>query len=65
MLISGITHVIQRFVYAALIVGTAGFRLIVLFGVIYFIIGLLMLRKTRAALWVGVILPAIGGLLGI
>jgi hypothetical protein len=66
MLVSGITHISQRFVYKASVIGTASFRLIGLWGIIYFIIGLfLLLGKTRVALWAGAILPAIGGLLGV
>lgn len=35
------------------------------FGVIYFFIGLFLLRRNLIALWFGAILPRIGGLLGI
>ena len=35
------------------------------FGVAYFIIGLMLLRYGRLALWLGAILPTIGGILGL
>jgi hypothetical protein len=61
MLISGVTHVSQLFVYQheGSVIGAS------IFGVIYFIIGILLLGKTRTALLLGIILPAIGGSLGI
>lgn len=61
MLISGMTHVSQLAVYGATreIYGPA------VFGVLYFGIGLLLLGRTRTALWAGATLPAIGGAGGI
>jgi hypothetical protein len=61
LLVSGITHVGQLAVYDAdaQVMGAAAF------GVVYFCIGLLLLRPARTALWLGAILPAIGGLLGV
>jgi hypothetical protein len=61
LLISAVTHVAQIFVYGtgAHVLGAAGF------GVIYFFIGLFLVMRKRWALWLGVILPPIGGVLGI
>ncbi|NOY98691.1 MAG: hypothetical protein GXP40_05740 [Chloroflexi bacterium] len=61
MLISGVTHVSQLFVYGAevSVVGAS------VFGLIYFVIGLFLLGKRRGALWAGAILPTIGGILGV
>jgi hypothetical protein len=61
MLLSGVTHVVQLGVYGthADVVGAA------LFGVAYFAIGLALRGPSRAALWLGATLPAIGGALGI
>ncbi len=62
MILSGVTHVAQLFVYETEIkvLGAAGF------GVIYFTIGLLLLLwRSRVPLWLGAILPVIGGLAGV
>lgn len=61
MLISGVTHLMQLLVYSleAHVVGAAAF------GIVYFIIGFLLLRSSRLALWLGAILPTIGGILGV
>ena len=61
MLISGVTHLIQLQVYPleGHVIGAAAF------GIVYFIIGLMLLRFTPIALWLGAILPTIGGVLGI
>ena len=61
MLISSVTHVVQLQVYPLEhhVIGAAGF------GVIYFFIGLFLLRRKRLAMWFGAILPTIGGVLGI
>ena len=61
MIISGVTHLIQLFVYPleGHVIGAAAF------GVLYFIIGLMLLRFKTIALWLGAILPTIGGVLGI
>lgn len=55
---SGITHVIQLIPYGfskATIIAAA-------YGSSYFWIGLLLLGRTRFALWLATILPAIGGM---
>lgn len=61
LLLSGITHVAQLAVYrhAANVVGAAGF------GVVYFMIGIAVLRRWPAALHLAAVLPTIGGLLGV
>ena len=61
MLVSSVTHVIQLQVYPLEhhVIGAAGF------GIIYFFIGLFLLRRRRLAMWFGAILPTIGGILGI
>ena len=61
MLISSVTHVVQLQVYPLEhhVIGAAGF------GVIYFFIGLFLLRRQRLAMWFGAILPTIGGILGV
>lgn len=60
MIISGITHVSQIFFYdeARTLIGVSAF------GVAYFLIGVFLLRQNRIAIWVGAILPAIGGMGG-
>ena len=60
MLISGVTHVVQLQVYPLEhhVIGAAGF------GIIYFWIGIFLLRRRRRAFWFGAILPTIGGILG-
>lgn len=61
MIISGITHNLQLLVYTreGHVWGAAAF------GIAYFIIGLMLLRFSRLALWLGAILPSIGGVLGV
>jgi hypothetical protein len=61
MLLSGVTHVAQLFVYGAPghVVGAS------LFGIAYFAIGVALKGQSRAALWLGAIVPAIGGTLGV
>ncbi|BAU64427.1 hypothetical protein STA3757_17990 [Stanieria sp. NIES-3757] len=61
MLISGVTHLMQLLVYSleAHVLGAAAF------GIVYLIIGFLLLRSRRLALWLGAILPTIGGILGV
>ncbi|MCC6490153.1 MAG: hypothetical protein IT364_21895 [Candidatus Hydrogenedentes bacterium] len=61
MLLSGITHVAQLAVYGTerSAVGAS------VFGCIYFAIGLLLLSRARIALILGVLLPSIGGVLGV
>jgi hypothetical protein len=61
MIIYAFTHISQIWVY-----GLAGSVIwAALFGVSYLIIGILLLGRSRIGLWLGAILPAIGGLLGI
>ncbi|MGL6342017.1 MAG: hypothetical protein ACRC80_23085 [Waterburya sp.] len=61
MLISSVTHVVQLQVYPLEhhVIGAAAF------GIIYFFIGLFLLRRNRLALWLGSIAPSIGGVLGV
>lgn len=61
MIVSGVTHNLQLLVYAkeGHVWGAAAF------GIAYFVIGLMLLRYSRVALWWGAILPTIGGILGI
>ena len=61
MLVSSVTHVVQLQVYPLEhhVIGAAGF------GIIYFFIGLFLLRRRRLAMWFGAILPTIGGILGV
>ncbi len=61
MVLSGFTHVAQLFVYEHHdhVVGAA------LFGVMYFLIGMLLLGRGTVGVWLGLILPSIGGTLGI
>ena len=60
LLVSSVTHVAQLQVYPLEhhVIGAAGF------GVVYFFIGLFLLRRKRLALWLGAIFPSIGGVLG-
>ncbi len=55
MIISSVTHVLQLKVYPLShhVIGAAAF------GIIYFFIGLFLLRRSRLALWLGAILPSI------
>jgi len=60
--ISGVTHILQLLVYPP------HFHVIgaVVFGFIYFAIGLfILLKNRRIALYFGAILPTIGGILGL
>ena len=61
MIISSVTHVLQLFVYPLEhhVLGAAAF------GIIYFFIGLFLLRRNLVAIWLGAILPSLGGILGI
>jgi len=61
MLISGVTHVAQLAVYPA----HAHVVTAAIFGLLYFSIGLYLLRPKRAALWCAALFPLIGGSLGI
>ena len=61
MIISSVTHVLQLLVYPLEhhVIGAATF------GVMYFFIGLFLLRRSFVAFWLGAILPSIGGVLGV
>ena len=61
MIISSVTHVLQLRVYPPEhhVIGAAAF------GIIYFFIGLFLLRRNYLALWLGAIMPSIGGVLGV
>ena len=61
MLVSSVTHVVQLQVYPLEhhVIGAAAF------GIIYFFIGLFLLRRSHLALWLGAIMPSIGGVLGV
>ncbi len=61
MIISSVTHVLQLKVYPLEhhVIGAAGF------GILYLVIGLLLLRGNLLSLWLGAILPSIGGILGV
>lgn len=61
MIISSVTHVVQLQVYPLEhhVIGAAAF------GIIYFFIGLFLLRRHPLAFWWGAILPSIGGVLGV
>ena len=61
MLISSVTHVVQLQVYPLEhhVIGAAAF------GIIYFFIGIFILRRNHVAFWLGAILPSIGGVLGV
>jgi uncharacterized membrane protein HdeD (DUF308 family) len=62
MLISGVTHVAQLFVYPENHSAWGAS----IFGGIYFVLGLYLHRsKGRAALWLTAVLPTIGGALGV
>ena len=61
MIISSVTHVLQLGVYPLEhhVIGAA------VFGIIYFFIGFFLLRSNYLSLWMGAILPSLGGVLGI
>jgi len=61
LIVSGVTHVAQLAVYSLEphVIGAASF------GIIYFGIGILLLRGSRAGLWLAVTLPSVGGVLGV
>lgn len=62
LLLSGVAHV--AVIAGDPMTGTAA--VVGGFGIVYFLIGLLLFRvEGRAELWAGVIVPAIGGTLGV
>ena len=58
MILSGLTHPSQLLVYG----NTPDIRGPALFGVLFLFVGLSLLTRFQAALWVGVLLPLIGGI---
>lgn len=60
LLISGLTHVAQLAVYArdTHVIAAAAF------GAVYVAVGLLLVRGSRAGLWLALTLPSVGGVLG-
>ena len=61
MMLSGVTHVAQLFFYSA----EFSVLFAAIYGASYFFIGLGLLSRSEIPLWLGAILPAIGGILGI
>ena len=61
LLVSSVTHVVQLQVYPLEhhVIGAAGF------GIVYFFIGIFLLRHNSKAVWFGAMLPSIGGILGV
>ena len=61
LLITGVTHGAQFLLQQASATNTpAGAA----FGLVYFVIGLLLLRSGRLPLWLGAVVPGIGAVLG-
>jgi hypothetical protein len=61
LIVSSLTHMAQLAVYARdthVIAATA-------FGVVYFTVGLLLVRGSRAGLWLALTLRSVGGVLGV
>ena len=62
LMISGVTHVTQLFVYPP----TSNVIGAFLFGVLYFFIGIKIFEKeTISFYWAGAVYPTIGGMLGV
>ncbi len=62
LLISGVTHVAQLWVYP----NDSTAKLAAAFGVVYFIIGLLvLLSRSGIAIWASLVFPIIGAILGV
>ena len=61
LFVSSLTHVAQLAVYSrdTHIIAAAAF------GVVYGAVGLLLVRGSRAGLWLAITLPSVGGVLGI
>lgn len=61
LVLSGVTHVAQLAFYQGVGYGAAAF------GVVYFILGIALLRRSgsRALAWLAVVLPTIGGVIGL
>ena len=61
LIVSNLTHVAQLAVYGrdTHVIAAAAF------GVVYFAITLLLVRGSRAGLWLAITLPSVGGVLGV
>ncbi len=61
LMLSGVTHISQLLVYSdrRILIG------VTTFGVIYLVLGWLLARGSRSALWAAAILPTFGGAAGI
>ena len=61
LVISGVTHISQLWVYPTDVsaIGAS------IFGILYFVIGVILLLKYEAGLWLSIIFPVIGGVLGV
>jgi hypothetical protein len=62
LLFTGLLHVIQIFTTTVI---DAAILITVTFGVIYLVLGFLLLRSGRVALWLAAILPLVGLLLAL
>jgi hypothetical protein len=60
LLLTGLLHVIQIFTVTVI---DAAIFITVTFGVIYLVLGILLLRSGRVVLWLAAILPLVGLLL--
>jgi hypothetical protein len=60
LILSSLTHVAQLAVYGrnTHVIAAAAF------GIVYGVVGLLLVRRSRAGLWLAIILPCVGGGLG-
>ena len=61
LIVSSMTHVAQLAMYSleTHVIAAAAF------GVVYFAVGMLLVRGARVGLWLAITLPSIGGALGI
>ncbi len=61
LIVSSLTHMAQLAVYSpdTHVIAAAAF------GVVYFVVGMLLVRGSRAGLWLALTLPSVGGVLGI
>jgi hypothetical protein len=61
LIVSSLTHVAQLAVYSreTHIIAAAAF------GVVYFAVGMLLVRGARVGLWLAITLPSVGGVLGV
>ena len=60
LIVSSLTHMAQLAVYSrdTHVIAAA-------FGVVYFVVGMLLVRGSRSGLWLALTLPSVGGVLGI